>query len=166
MDIKPRLPKVIFSIFFSLLTLVCIETLAFSQSSNENLGVGFIVGDPTGITASYVYNKNKEVTVALGLIENHFQLNLDHHWNTKLRIDDDELDVFYGLGLILEEKHNRYAEKRNQSGFSIGARSPFGVQYIYRTAPIRVFFEIAPTLRFIGHSGTDVDISIGVRYFL
>lgn len=141
---------------------------ANAQTSKGNLGLGLVIGDITGITGKYLYEDNKGIAASVGLDENHFHLDVDHIWDTKINLDGDRFDVYYGLGLQLHTHDNHYYENykvRHEDEANLGVRVPLGIQHFFREPPIQVFFEIAPTLVFLGHTGLDINFALGSRYF-
>ena len=46
-----------------------------------------------------------------------------------------------------------------------GIRIPLGITYLVHTAPLEVFAEIVPVVRFAPDTAGDVDGAVGVRYY-
>lgn len=136
---------------------------AKTRSPHKRFGVGVVVAGPTGLTAEYIYGKNKDIAASLGWNESSFHLNLDHHWNKKnwVKVDGVGINVYLGLGLRWINWQSRDSETASE----IGLRVPFGIQHIFREVPIQIFFELAPAFVFVDHTGLVFDIALGARYF-
>lgn len=138
-------------------------TVPAAQAAPRRLGLGIVIAGPTGVTAEYIYGKNRDLAASLAWGENSYHLNLDHHWNRKdwIKADGVGINVYFGLGLRWLSWSDRDSEQESE----VGVRLPFGVQHIFKEAPIQVFFELAPTLVLVPHSSFIIDIALGARYF-
>jgi hypothetical protein len=134
-----------------------------NKGSPRRIGVGIVVAGPTGLTAEYIYGKNKDVSAALGWNESSFHLNLDHHWNKKnwIKVDGVGINVYLGLGL----RWISWQSRDDETSSEIGIRAPFGIQHIFKEVPIQIFFELAPALVLVDHTGLVFDVALGARYF-
>ena len=144
-----------------ILALLCLTPGA--EAAKRNFGLGVVVAGPTGITAQYIYGKGKDVSASLGWGADSYHLNLDHHWNRRnwIKADGVSINVYFGLGVRW-----RYFQGRdNALAQEIGLRAPFGVQHIFKQVPIQIFFELAPALILIDHTGFVIDLALGARYF-
>lgn len=126
-------------------------------------GLGVVVAGPTGITAQYIYGKGKDVSASLGWGNESFHLNLDHHWNRRnwIKADGVSINVYFGLGV----RWHYFQGRGDELAQEIGLRGPFGIQHIFRKVPIQIFFELAPALILVDHTGFVIDLALGARYF-
>ncbi|MFZ5940152.1 MAG: hypothetical protein ACOYXB_06225 [Bacteroidota bacterium] len=132
---------------------------AFSQSSG--LGVGVILGNPTGLSAKMWTSRTTAIDGAAawaitsygGFIHVHADMLL-HPF--EFDVKKGSLPFYFGVGgRVLISSDPR-----------VGIRVPFGVAYAFEDVPFDVFFELVPILDLIPGSGFDMNAAIGIRYFL
>ncbi len=144
-------------LFFVLLTL------NFSKSfENErgNVGLGIILGEPTGISGKVWLNEFEAFDAGLAYSffgESSFSLHADYlYHDLDMIIDDVEIPVYYGFGF-------RYRALEGDAGF--GARGVMGVLWYDPKLPIDVFFEIVPVFELFPATSINLDLAIGGRYY-
>ena len=128
--------------------------------SAEKLGVGPMVGNPTGINGKYWQSSERAIDMAIAFnLDDSAGLSLHSdyllHWFDSLYFKDTyPLDLYSGLG----------GRMKFSDTIQIGARVPVGV--LYRQKETTDFFiEAAPILDFIGRSGVDLHFALGARYY-
>ncbi len=133
-----------------------------SSSSSRTFGLGVVVAGPTGLTAEYIYAKNRDVALDVGWGDDYLHLNLDHHWNRidLIKADGIPINIYYGIGARVISYQGR--DDREQE---VGVRVPVGVQHIFREVPIQIFFELAPAINIVPRTDFIIDIALGARYF-
>ena len=73
----------------------------------------------------------------------------------RVSIGEGRLPVYFGLGLrVLAGGHAQ-----------AGIRLPLGLSYLADRAPVEVFAELVPVLKFAPDTGGDVEGGVGVRYY-
>jgi hypothetical protein len=73
-------------------------------------------------------------------------------------VDKGRLPFYYGIGGRI-----KFAENNNDD--FIGVRVPFGLAYIFATAPVDIFFELVPILDLAPDTDFDFNAALGARYF-
>lgn len=132
---------------------------AFSQSSG--LGVGVILGEPTGLSVKKWTSRTTAIDAAAAwsLVGNsyiHFHVDALVHSFNMVDVQSGKLPLYIGVGgRILLASDPR-----------VGVRIPFGAAYHLHSAPFEFFVEIAPTLDILPASGFDIDGGFGLRYYL
>jgi hypothetical protein len=126
-------------------------------------GLGIVLAGPTGLSASYSYEKHKSFTSALAWGSGYLHLNIDHLWTQKnlATVDGIGIDVYFGVGLRLENRDRDDDKDESMTG----VRFPVGLGYHFQKVPLQVFGELAPALVLIDSSALLVDIALGGRYF-
>lgn len=150
------------AVFLALLFLVLSFVPAESRAGGP-FGLGFMVGDPTGLTAKLWNGKQRAITGALafGMSHHHsdaFYLNVMHNWHdyNLAPIDRGQLPFYLGLGGRLWSGHE---------DFTLGVRGVGGVAYMPPYTPIDIFFEIGVCVDFLGDPGGDADAGLGLHYY-
>ncbi|MCX7876110.1 MAG: hypothetical protein N2321_08100 [Melioribacteraceae bacterium] len=147
----------------SLLVLFFISMFTTQINSQEKgIGIGIIIGEPTGISAKYWLDNNAALDFGLAYSLFHtkssFSLHTDYviH-NYSIIKSEFKIPVYYGIGGRIRS----YSEK-----IYLGARGVAGVLYIDKNLPIDAFIEIAPVFNLLPETSLHLDLSIGVRYYL
>lgn len=130
--------------------------------AQEGLGVGVIVGEPTGVSVKAWLSRTTAFSAAAAWSfanENALDLHGDyiiHNYNT-FPVQSGALPFYYGVGARL---------KLTDTDPAVGIRVPLGISYLFETRPVDLFFEVAPILDIT--PGTEVRLSaaLGARYYL
>ncbi|MCB0272163.1 MAG: hypothetical protein KDD46_04040 [Bdellovibrionales bacterium] len=139
---------------------------ALSYADKRPLGVGFILGEPTGLSMKY----NLGPTTAIdggaawsfsGKDSFHLHSDLLFHTNNLFSVQNEDIrtngfDLYYGAGLRL---------KFNDGDDSFGIRAPIGLEYLFHDAHLGVFFEFAGILDLTPDTDFNINAGIGLRYF-
>ncbi len=131
------------------------------SAADEKLGVGAMIGNPTGLNGKYWLKGEQAVdggfAFAMGK-RNDLSIHSDYLFHSEGALyfnDDYPLDLYYGVGGRME-----FADS-----IDIGLRLPVGVAHKFSNQPSDVFAEIAPIIDFIGRSGIDLHLAFGGRFY-
>ncbi|MBI1923007.1 hypothetical protein HYR99_02030 [Candidatus Poribacteria bacterium] len=153
--------------FVVILTLVavCLGSLAFAQGSG--LGLGIIIGEPTGL--SFKSWTGPTTAVAGGIAwsfgdRDALHLHIDYllHNFSLFPVGTGKLPLYYGIGGRVKLVAN---EGKSKADNQIGVRIPVGISYIFSGASIDIFFELVPVFDLAPSTGFGLDEGIGIRYF-
>ncbi len=137
-------------------------TSSINLAQNKNFAIGFIVGEPTGISAKYWTSGINAFDFGLGYsfeknsnlhLHGDYLFHLDNALNTSERIS-----IYYGPGVRLKF--------RQDNNSRLGVRGVLGGLWMPRGNFIDVFIEIAPVMDLIPSTKFSFDGGIGVRFFL
>ncbi len=126
-----------------------------------NLGVGAILGAPTGLTAKYWASEMFAIDGAMAWHfsdDSRFQIHSDALWHfmiPNVKLSEGILPGYLGLGLRVLAGYHPEA----------GIRIPVGLSYLFGSAPLEAFAEVAPVARFAPDSGIAVDGGVGLRVY-
>jgi hypothetical protein len=142
---------------FLFIALFC--SISFSQRSK--IGLGVIIGDPTGISAKFWTGDNSAFDAAaawdLAGGSDALLLHADFlkHKFDLIPVTKGELPIYYGIGarIIL------------MNDINVAARIPVGISYIFDDLPLDTFLEIVPVLNILPSTHFDADAAIGIRYY-
>ncbi|MEI7481694.1 MAG: hypothetical protein WCK75_05010 [Elusimicrobiota bacterium] len=123
--------------------------------------LGFIAGEPTGISAKRDLGGDKAVDAAAAwsfLGEKSLNLHADYLWfrNDAFKTAGGKLPLYYGLGGRI-----KLADKS-----LVGARLPVGLQYFFNDGRFTIFAEIAPVLDLFPDTGLSLSAALGFRVLL
>ncbi len=137
-------------------------------------GLGFILGEPTAITAKHWLTQNTALDFGLSYFYgNHFLLYADHLWHRPGLFGNSthfvsQLSPYMGLGggIYFWSDHRRPPGWRDTTGgVGVYARVPFGLEWFPGTPSLGVFLEIVPVVEVVPGIDVAFDGGIGVRYY-
>jgi hypothetical protein len=162
-NIKMRIHKTVaITLFVSTLIFLQAESV-FAQAdtgNGGNLGVGFMVGEPTGVSVK-AWNNDRSAFVigaawSLGGRHEALHMHLDylqHSWFKD--VDEGSLGFYYGLG-------GRAIFTKDAM---FGIRIPLGLTYVFGSIPFDIFVEAVPILDLTPDTEFAGNGAIGLRYY-
>ncbi|HOP60950.1 MAG TPA: DUF3996 domain-containing protein [Candidatus Saccharicenans sp.] len=142
-----------------MLTLFCLSAgLLQAQAQEKKLGLGIIVGEPTGVIAKYWTSNRTAFDIAGSWSfsgENAFHLHADYLFHSFIKVETGKLAFYYGIG----------ARLNLQDDARFGIKIPLGLSYMLPNAPIDIFFEISPVMDLIPDTELNLLGFVGIRYF-
>jgi hypothetical protein len=145
----------------------------------RKFGLGFMIGDPTGLSAKLWVAPTNSIDFGLGFWGygfdncapgnvpcNHFgyhngTFNADYLWQSNIVRGQAQLDWHIGAG-------GRIIWFGGCSGncIAFAGRMPLGLDLMFNNpAMLEVFFEIAPTLYFVPFADFGIEGALGVRFY-
>ena len=133
------------------------------------LGVGIILGEPTGITAKLYLKDDQAIQAAVGsaFIGGGLQIHGDYVFHPYILQTRPSfvLPVYVGPGLRLID----YTNGRDGSSFALGVRAVGGLLFDFKEVPLDAFVEVAGVLEYEFKSGAGFGLRLnagaGVRYY-
>lgn len=146
--------------------LPCIFVLMFATiaSAAHNFGAGFILGDPSGLTAKIFMGKSDAIDIGIGESADDLYIYADYlrHFHGVFPIS--ELVFYLGVGAGFhdwEKDRKNDHEEENR----IDVRIPVGLEYTFTKVPVGIFIELVPALRIIPDVDFDIRGGLGARYY-
>ena len=139
--------------------LLC--TITFTASAQDGkFGIGVLLGEPTGISAKLWLGQTSAVdgVVAWSFTNNtSVTIHADYlfHFFDVLTIEQGSIPLYVGVGGTVS-----IAQEPD-----IGVRIPFGATYLFDTAPLDVFLEVAPVFLLFPATTFDFSGGIGIRFY-
>jgi hypothetical protein len=141
----------------------------------RNLGLGFVLGDPTGFVGKYWVGRTNAIDMGFGFYgyawgwcDNHgcggnqsFSLNADYLWQSNLVRSTAQLDWHIGAGArtIIWNDGGR-------GHVALGPRMPIGLDLMFNNPNfLEVFFELAPIIYVAPGAGFNIEGGLGVRLY-
>ena len=130
------------------------------NAQSKNIGLGLIIGEPTGISFKYCTGSTTAFDAALAwsfVDEGAFHIHADYifHNFTLITVPEGKLPFYYGIGARLKTSHDS----------RLGVRVPLGLAYLFQNAPVDIFLEIVPILDLTPKTDFSINAAIGARYF-
>jgi len=139
----------------------CLAGLAHAKS-NHNIGVGVILGEPTGLSLKFWNKKTTAIDAGAAwsfVSGGYFQVHGDfifHNFNL-FRVEKGRMSLFYGIGARL-----KFAEGRDTT---VSLRIPIGLAYEFKKTPVELFLEFVPMLDLVPATEFDLAGAAGFRYY-
>lgn len=171
----------ILAVFFSSATAFADEVTVPSNGEPSrygqgSLGVGVMIGSPTGLSLKNYLAENHAVDAALGFGYGGFHFHADYLFEQQDFVGSSEMRLgwFIGVGGQFQTERNRrryynrrYDEnERRDQHLHLGARVPLGLELRFQSLPpLELFFEIAPGFEIVEYPGPTLDAAIGTRFY-
>ena len=132
------------------------------------LGIGIVVGEPTGITAKLYLKDDQAIQAAVGpsFFGGGIELHGEYVWHPWILQDRDSfvLPVYLGPGVRFIDY---YGGRGGTSTFATGVRGVIGMLFDFKEVPLDVFLEVAGVLEydFTDGAGVGGNIGAGIRYY-
>lgn len=146
------------------------ETTRAGGVEKGAIGVGLIIGLPTGIAAKLYLEDDRAIQAAVGInfVSGGVHIQSDFVLHPYILQDKEEftMPVYGGVGARLVQ----YREGRDGDNYlSLGARAVVGMLFDFKNIPLDVFLEIAPVIEygFADDVGFELalDVGGGARYY-
>jgi hypothetical protein len=150
------------------------EELTDDGAEKGSLGVGIIIGEPTGVCAKLYLADDRALQAAIGatFVSGGFQAHADyvlHPWILEER-DGFTMPAYVGGGVRAMQ---HAAGRDGDSDFRIGPRAVAGLLFDFTEIPLDVFVEVAAIAEFrfgsddedINGFGIALNGGIGARYY-
>jgi hypothetical protein len=144
---------------FVIILFGCLAGLSFGES-NHSVGLGIILGEPTGISFKMWTSQTVGIDAgaAWSFVDNsYFQIHGDllfHNFNL-FKVDTGKMALFYGFGARIKFADNTI----------VSLRVPVGITYEFEKTPIELFLEVAPMLNLTPATEVDIAGGVGFRYY-
>jgi len=148
---------------FAILSVLVLVTAGPSLAKDKNVGLGFILGEPTGVDMKFWLAQDHalEFGAAWSLSGNnefHFQGDYLFHRFGLIDVDTgDDFPLYFGVGgrVVLIDHADDV----------VGIRFPVGLSYIFKDYPFDIFGELVPILDVAPDSDFDLEGAIGARFW-
>lgn len=156
-----------------IIILVFSLTASAQAQQEKNLGVGVILGEPSGLTINKFIAPSRSIDLGVGwsFAENEsLHLHADYLFHRFDRVTtsnlNDRIPLYYGLGLRVKLKSDEDdKDAKNFEDEMIGIRIPIGLSYFLDDQPIEFFAEIIPIIELTPDFEFDISAALGGRYY-
>ena len=163
-----------------LLALGARSARATEVGYGRKLGIGFVLGDPTGVTGKVWVGPTNAIDATLGFTNygagfgpncytdnngvhhcyGYFDtsINVDYLWQSNIVRGAAQLDWYIGAGGRLILFGGR--------GFNAAARMPVGLALMFNNPSfVEVFFELVPAFYVVSPLGLTIEGGLGARFY-
>ncbi len=151
-------------VFAMVAVVVLTASVAPTVAQDKKVGLGFIVGEPTGIDFKMFLNRTNALEFAMAWSlsgANDLRIQGDYLWHKYdvISLDNgDEMPLFFGVG-------GRVVLIEDPGDDVVGIRFPVGLDYIFTDYPFDIFFELVPILDVAPDSDFDLEGALGARFW-
>lgn len=140
-----------------------------AAGAGNNFGLGFVLGNPSGLSAKIPSGPSNSVNLILGYDasnglsngdccrDGRLYLGGDYVWYNYnlIHVSQGRLPLYYGPGVWASIADNS----------SAGIRFAVGLEYQFSNAPFDIFLEIGPGIRVAPNTSGYVSAGLGGRFF-
>ncbi len=141
------------------LSMLCLCAIPDAHA-REGVGIGVIVGEPTGLSMKYWLDDYTALDAALAVSlsgGNPLQFHADYLMHNGMSTNNSNtLQSYYGVGARINNDND---------DTRVGVRVPFGVTYNFANVPVDLFAEIVPVLDVTPDVAFDLNAAVGIRYY-
>jgi len=146
---------------------------ASSVGRSKKLGLGIMLGAPSGFSLKYYLGQKSAVDFGAGigwLGGSGVHIHADYLWHFMLaRPAHFDLPLYVGVGpklaIWFKDGRRYWGHKKGDGRVGLGVRVPIGLAFNLHKAPVDIFVEAVPGLGILPGIGMFVDGSVGVRYY-
>lgn len=152
--------------------LGCMGLSSIGEARQKELGLGIVLGDPTGFTGNYYLGPERSIDFTfafdLGRAGDSFFLMVDYliHKPNSIGAGDEKLGWYWGVGAFLwswNREQNIFFT--DDDIFAVGPRVLGGINYDFEDPSIEVYGEVGFGMSIVPAVYTDLTIGIGGRYY-
>jgi len=127
-----------------------------------NLGAGFMLGSPTGLTMKYWLDRKSAIDGGIGWgFDDGFTAIMDYLWHDFSAFPIKNPEINGKLAFVI----GAGGRVQTDGDDNLGARVPVGLTYLFPKSPFELFAEIVPVLVLVDHPEGELDGGIGFRYY-
>ena len=130
------------------------------KAQDSGIGLGIILGEPTGVSLKSWVGRREALDVAVAWSfegEGAIHIHADYlfHNFRLFHIEKGVLVLYYGIGARIKTVHKT----------QVGVRIPLGLSYLFEKDPIEIFFELGPIMNITPKTLFRMTTGVGVRYY-
>ncbi len=142
------------------LALLVAPVQAQITKPEDGFGIGFVLGAPTGLSASLPIGSHNALNATLGYKlgdSPNLYTQASYVWIAKdiIPVDVGSVSVYYGPGAFVLASRDA----------ALGIQAIGGIDYRFATAPVQVFLEIGPGITLLPDTSPHLGAGLGVRYY-
>jgi len=140
-----------------------------SRMDKGTIGIGLILGEPTGISAKLYLKDDQAIQAAAGFafVGGGLHVHMDYVFHPFILQSKDSfvLPFYFGPGIRVID----YRNGRESSFIAVGLRAVAGLLFDFKNVPLDAFVEVAGVLEYgfadDEGAGISLNAAAGVRYY-
>lgn len=164
------------------LCISLVSTFSFAQA-DKTFGVGVLLGDPTALSGKLLFGTNQAVDGGIAFSKYYTLIFADYLQQFPGALGKQNsfvarLTPYVGIGPLFafsdhdhdhDGKHNHHNHDDyfgdDDDDFGLGARIPFGIEWMAPNIPLGVSLELVPGLMIIPHTDAFLQAGLAIRYY-
>lgn len=143
---------------------VILSSIALASSERGNLGIGVVVGAPTGFSAKYWQTQRVAFQGTIGgMYKGGLRIGADYLVHEKA-LKDPNMPFYYGAGAFVGGAGFGGPEYSSGS-LALGIRGVFGVDYLIPEHPFDISIELGPALLISPVVGMGLELNVAIRFY-
>lgn len=141
-----------------------LTSMSYGAESRKKMGVGVVLGAPTGFSLKYWQNSTIAYQGSIGAsFGGGLTVGVDYlgHYDT---FHDAEFPFYYGAGAYIGDA-GLSGRSFARNAFAFGVRGVFGVDYLPPAFPFDIAFELGPSLLLTPTVAMGLEIGIALRFY-
>lgn len=147
-----------------LLAMMLAVRVAFPASDKGKVGIGVVLGAPTGFSIKYWENQRIAYQGSIGAMFNGGLMIGGDYLIHENAFKNQDFPFYYGPGLFLGDA-GFGGPVYSRSRVALGIRGAFGVDFIPREYPFDVAMELGPSLLLTPAVGVGIQLSVAFRFY-
>ena len=133
----------------------------------EGLGVGIVLGDPSGLSVAYRAGEHHAVQVDFGYNFNKDRVHIsaDYLYNLVILDTPDMSGVRFPVYIGVGGRYQNYGNDLADEDAGFGIRVPIGMAVLPRTLAIDPFLELVPVMLITPETRATLEGGIGCRLY-
>jgi hypothetical protein len=133
----------------------------------EGVGVGVILGDPSGLSLAFRSGEHHAVQMHFGYSAFHDRVHLsaDYLYNLVILETPDMAGVRFPIYIGVGGRFQSYGSDLRNDGAGIGVRIPVGLALLPRSLAIDPFVELVPTILIVPETNAGLEGGVGIRLY-
>lgn len=150
---------------FITLSFACTTTKSFSSA--EELGLGLIVGSPSGISLEKPLNDTHSIDALLAYSKDKLRVHATYltKFYLQTKINEVNAEWYYGLGGGLWVRDDNNDKDQDVDTEGLFARFSIGMNFIFPESPIKAFAELGINGDVFPQTDAMITAGIGARYY-
>ncbi len=142
-----------------------ITAIIFSITPGS-IGAGFILGQPTGLSFSYIVSHENYSQFAIAwAIPGRFHINGDFLFQWDLQANEEDFEIELPGRFTFYAGPGASFELDNTSTSYIGFKVDLGLRYEFPGTPIDIFLEVDPGVRLLPNTTSFMEGGVGGRFY-
>lgn len=136
---------------------------AIAEAQSRKLGIGVIVGAPTGFSAKYWSAPSEAIQGFVGGGFGGIAFGADYLFHSNA-FRNPNIPFYYGPGIFVGAA-SFGGPRYDKSSLAVGARFMFGADYVFSRDPFDIAFEVGPALMLTPVVGLGLEGGIAFRFY-
>jgi hypothetical protein len=151
-------------IAFVLLAAFLVTSIAPASSEKGKVGIGIVVGAPTGLSMKFWQNQRVAFQGVIGgMYKGGLMLGADYLVHERA-LKDPNMPFYYGAGVFMGDSGFGGPDV-GRGSVAFGVRGVFGVDYLVPDHPFDVAIELGPALLLSPQLGMGIELSVAFRFY-